>query len=135
MNLRICTICGGPIQRVTGEHESFYAKRNSCSIECRNIARSRAQKARLNDRLIAAMASWRPGQPVSRVAQASCVRSTDLRAALRAAGREIPPVERKRRARKLPKGAAVDGPPVDFLLEALLRVYGPRVLPTRRLAA
>lgn len=130
--LNRCAVCGEPIPRIKQEHESFYQKRTVCGDACRNIARSRAQRDRLQQRLTSALATWTPGVAPSTHAQRFSIKTEALREGLRAAGREgevgRPKARKARRKPALPKAAEDYWPTEDRLLARLVEVYGERRL-------
>jgi hypothetical protein len=121
-----CVICSRFIHREKGEREELWRSRKACSLPCRYEMRSRTQLARAGERLARAVASWRPGIAPSTHAQAHGIKGEKLRLALVAAGHTLAVgrarVEKPEPGPKRKKGA----PPIDRLLIALERTYGPR---------
>jgi hypothetical protein len=126
-----CVICGVDIRRERGEREELWLSRKACGLRCRDALRSRTQIAKAAARLVEAVRTWQPGAATGTHAQAHGLKHAVLRAALTdagvrlAAGRERvePPPKQPPRRR--------DEPPRDWLLERLLKVYGPARAPAQ----
>jgi hypothetical protein len=131
-----CVICAGPIKRESGEREELWLSRKACSLPCRDQMRSRTQLARAATRLAQAVVAWTPGVSVTKLAQHHGIKGERLRDELVARGCDLTRARRGQPGR--PPGSRTrhrkGGPPRDFLLEALLEAYGPRLVAADRKA-
>jgi hypothetical protein len=131
-----CVICAGPVEPVCGELVHYHAARTTCSSICRNELRSQTQMKRAAGRLAQAVVAWTPGASVTKLAQHHGIKGERLRDELVARGCDLTRARRGQPGR--PPGSRTrhrkGGPPRDFLLEALLEAYGPRLVAADRKA-